>query len=45
MKRTIPLDDLQFATRCVHGGVYKDAQDVKSYLDPSFVMDLAKSAK
>ncbi|HET9822100.1 MAG TPA: PLP-dependent transferase, partial [Burkholderiaceae bacterium] len=26
MKRTIPLDDLQFATRCVHGGVYKDAQ-------------------
>ena len=26
MKRTIPLDELQFATRCVHGGVYKDAQ-------------------
>jgi NitT/TauT family transport system substrate-binding protein len=26
-------------------GVYKDAQDVKSYLDPSFVMELAKSAK
>lgn len=24
MKRDIPLDDLQFATRCVHGGVYKD---------------------
>jgi O-succinylhomoserine (thiol)-lyase len=24
MKREIPLDDLQFATRCVHGGVYKD---------------------
>jgi O-succinylhomoserine (thiol)-lyase len=26
MKRTIPLHNLQFATRCVHGGVYKDAQ-------------------
>jgi O-succinylhomoserine (thiol)-lyase len=24
MKRDIPLDELQFATRCVHGGVYKD---------------------
>jgi O-succinylhomoserine (thiol)-lyase len=24
MKRVIPLDALQFATRCVHGGVYKD---------------------
>ncbi|WP_372719861.1 PLP-dependent aspartate aminotransferase family protein [Immundisolibacter sp.] len=24
MKRDIPLDHLQFATRCVHGGVYKD---------------------
>ena len=26
MKRHIPLENLQFATRCVHGGVYKDAQ-------------------
>jgi O-succinylhomoserine (thiol)-lyase len=24
MKRHIPLETLQFATRCVHGGVYKD---------------------
>ena len=26
MKRFITLDALKFATRCVHGGVYKDAQ-------------------
>ena len=24
MKRHIPLESLKFATRCVHGGVYKD---------------------
>lgn len=24
MKRHLPLENLQFATRCVHGGVYKD---------------------